>query len=310
MKNLITASHSGMNVNRIYHSGSTDMRGLYISKIYTFVFMKLPLLRPTKMTTALCSVILILAYLQPQPLQSQVPAAPQSEPVALTGATIHTITNGVIENGTILFEEGIISALGSEVDIPADAVVFDVSGKHIYPGLIDAYSEMGIYEIGMVEMTLDINEQGPVNPNIRPEVAFNPESRHIGIARSAGVLATVTTPGGGLISGMSTAMMLDGWTWETMVVKSGTGLVINWPSPQNEDNYSESLQMLRDYFDDARAYFVAHRAAEEEISRELTMTSAFNSMIPVLDGEIPAVVNANDLRQIQDADYMGGGRRS
>jgi imidazolonepropionase-like amidohydrolase len=301
MKNLNTASHTGMILNRIHHSGSTDMRDFYISKIYTFIFMKLPLLRPTKMITALCSVILILAYLQPQPLQSQVPAAPQSEPVALTGATIHTITNGVIENGTILFEEGIISALGSEVDIPADAVVFDVSGKHIYPGLIDAYSEMGIYEIGMVEMTLDINEQGPVNPNIRPEVAFNPESRHIGIARSAGVLATVTTPGGGLISGMSTAMMLDGWTWETMVVKSGTGLVINWPSPQNEDNYSESLQMLRDYFDDARAYFVAHRAAEEGNFSRIDYDIRLQSMIPVLDGEIPAVVHANDLRQIQDA---------
>ena len=93
----------------------------------------------------------------------------------------------------------------------------DVSGKEIYPGMIDAYTRMGIFEIGAVDMTVDINETGDFNPNVTPEVAFNPESRHIGTARTNGVLTAVTTPGGGIISGQSSAMMLDGWSWADMI---------------------------------------------------------------------------------------------
>ena len=130
---------------------------------------------------------------------------PQSEPIALQGATIHTVTNGVIENGTILFDNGVITAIGTDVRLPAGTRVVDASGKHIYPGLIDAYSTVGISEIGSVDVSSDTNELGDFNPNVRAEVAVNAESRHIGTTRSAGVLVTLTTPGGGLISGMSSA---------------------------------------------------------------------------------------------------------
>ena len=61
----------------------------------------------------------------------------QSQPIALQGATIHTVTNGVIENGTILFNNGVITAVGTDVQLPAGTRVVDASGKHIYPGLID-----------------------------------------------------------------------------------------------------------------------------------------------------------------------------
>jgi imidazolonepropionase-like amidohydrolase len=74
--------------------------------------------------------------------------------------------------------------------------VVDVTGKHIYPGLIDAYSTVGITEIGSVDVSNDINEIGDFNPNVRAEVAVNAESRHIGTTRSAGVLVAFSTPGG------------------------------------------------------------------------------------------------------------------
>ena len=163
--------------------------------------------------------------------QVRMTVPPQSEPVALRGATIHTVTNGVIENGTILFENGVIIAVGTDVEIPAGARVVDVSGKHIYPGLIDAYSTVGISEIGAVDVSSDVNELGDFNPNIRAEIAVNAESRHIGTSRSAGVLVTLTTPGGGLISGMSSAMSLEGWDWEEMSMESAAALNVNWPNP-------------------------------------------------------------------------------
>ncbi|MCP4250560.1 MAG: hypothetical protein GY778_26250, partial [bacterium] len=143
----------------------------------------------------------------PSPAVAQVrmTVPPQAQPIALRGATIHTVTAGVIENGTIVFENGVITAVGADVTIPAGARVVDVGGKHIYPGLIDAYTTVGISEIGAVDMSNDVREVGDFNPNIRAELGVNAESRHIGTSRSAGVLTALTTPAGGLISGMSSA---------------------------------------------------------------------------------------------------------
>lgn len=231
--------------------------------------------------------------------QAPVPAPLQQQPIALTGATIHTMAGEVIENGTLLFQEGVITALGTSVSLPDNAVVEDLSGKHIYPGLIDSYSQMGLFEIGSIEMTLDINEQGDVNPNVRAERAFHPESRHIAIARSAGILTAISSPGGGLISGQTAAMRMEGWTWEEMTLRPGVALLINWPNA-NSDSYEENLETLQNVFDDARAYSRA-RKANEEGGSWLAMDTRWESMIPLFTKERPLLVNANQVQQIQDA---------
>lgn len=232
---------------------------------------------------------------------AQTPAPVQSAPVALTGGTIHTMAGETIEGGTILFEDGVITAIGTNVQIPSGAEVEDVSGKHIYPGLIDAWSNMGIFEIGAVDMTVDVNEQGPVNPNVMVERAFNPESRHIGIARSAGILTSVTTPGGGIVSGQSAAMKMDGWAWDEMTLKSGVGMVINWPGSGNQNRYAEQIRELRSVFADARAYMKAREAMQNGDAQHHDFDSRWEAMIPVFEGDRPVVVNANQVRQIQDA---------
>jgi imidazolonepropionase-like amidohydrolase len=237
----------------------------------------------------------------------------QSEPIALQGATIHTVTNGVIENGTIVFDNGMITAVGADVEIPAGARVVDVSGKHIYPGLIDAYSTVGISEIGAVDMSNDVNEVGDFNPNVTAALAVNAESRHIGTSRSQGVLTTLTTPGGGLISGMSSAMALEGWTWEEMSLENAAALNINWPNPNprrrrfggfggfgnqggDQPTYEERVQELKSYLAEARAYRDAVAAGED-----VRTDARYIAMIPALNREIPVVVAANSAAQINDA---------
>ena len=251
------------------------------------------------------------ATLAASPVAAQVPAPPQSGPIALTGATIHTVTNGVIENGTIVFDNGRITAVGGNVAIPDGAQRVDVSGKHIYPGLIDAYSAMGLEEIGSVDVTNDTDELGDFTPNVRAELAFNPESRHIGTARSNGVLVTLSTPEGGLVSGLSAAMMLDGWTWETMTLKGAAALNVEWPDPDagsNDDDddeedqqnaepgYDEQIRRLRDMFASARAYrdALASGNAHETDAR-------WAAMVPAVNGEVPVIVSASSVQQIQDA---------
>ncbi|MCS5704542.1 MAG: amidohydrolase family protein [Acidobacteria bacterium] len=271
----------------------------------------------TAVTFAVAMAAVATSLLSPTVAKAQVrmTVPPQSEAVALRGATIHTVTNGVIENGTILFENGVIRAIGTDVEIPTGTRVVDVSGKHIYPGLIDAYSTVGISEIGSVDVSSDVNELGDFNPNVRAEVAVNAESRHIGTTRSAGVLVTLTTPGGGLISGMSSAMSLEGWDWEEMSMESAAALNVNWPNPRGgrggrggrgrgfgpgpqepPPTYAEQVQQLKDFFAEARAYRDATAAGEE-----VRTDSRYTAMIPALDGEIPVVVSADGAAQINDA---------
>jgi imidazolonepropionase-like amidohydrolase len=269
----------------------------------TMSFWKTTSLRPLALSLALLAAA--------ADVEAQTPAPRQDRPIALTGGTIHTVTNGVIQNGTILFEDGRITAIGANVSIPSHAQRIDVSGKHIYPGLVDAHSQMGLFEIGGIDVTIDVNEIGDFNPNVRAHVAVNPESRHIGVARSNGVLVTVSSPTGGLISGHSSAMMLDGWTWEQMTLKPEAGLIINWPSAGGggfaggggggagaaEARYNENIRQIRDFFATSRAYRAARAAAPERHASDLR----YESMGQVLEGTVPVMVVANELRQIQDA---------
>ncbi len=255
--------------------------------------------------------------------QERMTVAPQSQPVVLRGATIHTVTKGTIANGTIVLDRGKITAVGGpEVATPRGAKVVDVSGKHIYPGLIDAYSTVGLTEIGAVDVSNDIRENGDFNPNVRAEVAVNAESRHIGTTRSAGVLVAFSTPEGGVISGLSSAMSLEGWTWEEMSMKGAAALNVKWPDPNAQPRagrgggggpggrggppgpppktYAEQVQQIKDYFAEARAYRDAVKA-----DQSVRTDTRYAAMMPALDGKIPVVVAAEGAAQINDAITWG-----
>lgn len=250
--------------------------------------------------------------------QVRMTVPPQSQPVVLRGATIHTVTNGTIQNGTIVLDGGKIVAIGgADVPTPRAARVVDVAGKHIYPGLVDAYSTVGISEIGSVDVSNDVTELGDFNPNVRAEVAVNAESRHIGTTRSAGVLVAFSTPSGGVISGLSSAMSLEGWTWEEMSMKGAAALNVNWPDPNARARrpggpggpggarevprtYPERVQELKDFFAEARAYRDAVKAGQQRATN-----TRYAAMIPALDGAIPVVVAADGVAQINDAITWG-----
>lgn len=255
--------------------------------------------------TGRCTLVTLAAVMlglcTTAPVAAQVPAPPQNHPIALIGGTIHTMAGDAIDGGTILFQKGTIAAIGRDVPLPADVERVDLTGKHVYPGMIHAASNLGLYEISTVDVATDTNELGEFNPNIRAEVAFHPESRHIGVARSAGVLIAVAAPEGGSISGYSSAMMLDGWTWEQMSLKSQVGLIVNWPATGNDQNYDRAVKRLHDVFSEARAWQRAREAAEGGTAPRPETDARSQALLPVLNRELPVIVNADELRQLQDA---------
>lgn len=258
------------------------------------------------------TIVILIGLLGTLTASDQIPAPPQDHPIALVGATIYTVSGDAIENGTLLFEDGVITALDTDVVLPDETEVIELSGKYIYPGLIAANTMLGLTEINAVRATRDFAETGEINPNVRAEAAFNPDSELLPVARANGITTALSVPASGLISGMSALMMLDGWTWEEMVLKAPVGLHINWPnihiSPHSRKSEEEqrkerdeSIKKIRNAFADARAYLKAKESEEQKGIPYHDTDSRWEAMIPVLKGEVPVFIKANEIRQIQTA---------
>jgi imidazolonepropionase-like amidohydrolase len=245
--------------------------------------------------------VLLLNILSAARLEAQIPAPAQNHPVVLTGGTVVTVSGKSIEGGVVVFDKGVIISVGTDVTIPEGAEIIDVNGKYIYPAMIHARSSLGLSEIGRVIETVDLQEHGSINPNIRSQVAFNAESEHIPLARTHGIAVTVATPMGGTISGLSAAMVTDGWNWEEMTLHSPVAMVINWPAMTGGRARQDILKELDESFLAARKYMKAIQAAGQDGIPHQRTDVRWEAMIPVLEGKVPVHVRADDLRQIQAA---------
>ena len=243
----------------------------------------------------------------------QIPGAPQKRPIALVNGVIHTVSGGVIPEGTLVFAEGRITEMGTRLAPPSGADVVDLQGKHVYPGLIESHSQLGLQEISSTRSTIDSSEGGLLNPNVSANVSVNPDSELIPVTRANGVLIAVSAPSGGLVSGRASVMQMDGWTWEAMTLKPAAALVVNWPSggpsfrspAAGADNAAENredpVQSLRGLFRQAKQYLKARQANPSGQQFD----SRLASMEPVLNGQIPLMISADDVSQIQAAVAFG-----
>lgn len=244
----------------------------------------------------------------------EVPGAPQSGPIALVGGSVHPVSGPAIEGGVVLFDGGKLVAIGRDVQIPERAQRVDVTGKHIYPGLIDSNSQVGLVEVSSVRGSVDTSETGLVNPNVNAEVAVNPDSELIPVARAGGVLTVLSVPTGGLITGQSACMVLDGWTWEDMCLRSGVGLHISWPRMQpiaawwleepvaeQTEQRDRAIKTIRGAIDDAKAYAKAKQAHADGKGPQPEYDTRWEAMQSVLAGSMPVFVDAEDIQQIQAA---------
>ena len=238
-----------------------------------------------------------------------IPGPKQTQPILLKGGDLYTVSDGVKANTDILFDRGVITQIAANITAPPDALVIEVSGKRVYPGLIALGTTIGLTEIGAVRATNDQDEIGQINPDVQSHMAYNPDSEIIPTVRSNGVAYAQITPTGSMICGRSCLMNLDAWTKEDGLVKTETGLHIVWPRlassrPRWGDESSERgkeaadrrMKELRQTFDDAQAYRLA-RAADPKTK----IDSRWEAMLPYLAGELPVYISASDVRQIEQA---------
>ena len=198
------------------------------------------------------------------------PAPDQSGPIALTGAIIHVGDGTVIGDGVITFDDGIITAVGDasdNIDL-TNHEVFDVQGRHVYPGFVLPNTSLGLSEVSSVRATQDIVEEGDINASVRSAIAYNTDSEIIPANRFNGILTAQVAPQGGLISGSSSVFKLDGWNWEDAMLSEDVGLHLHWPgmmqrrrNPESgqfermeNENYQGQTQLLHTLFQDATTY--------------------------------------------------------
>jgi len=164
------------------------------------------------------------------------PAKKQEGPVFIMNGTVHVGNGQVLNNTSIEIKDGKITAIGNNITPSTGATVADAKGKHVYPGLILANSNLGLIEINSVRATADATEIGDYNPSIRSLVAYNTDSKVINTLKSNGITHANIVPEGGTISGSSSVVQLDAWNWEDAAYASDNGMHMNMPALFNRPN--------------------------------------------------------------------------
>lgn len=163
-------------------------------------------------------------------------AVSQASVTALLGGTVHPMSGPAIDNGVVLIQNGRIAEVGSadRVRVPNGATIVNVAGKHVYPGLINPITQVGMVEIKAVAASRDDQEQGRYNPHIRALTGIHPMSVAIPVVRANGLTTVMSAPASGVIQGMGTVIQLAGDTPERMLVRDSAALVVDFPSPSGE----------------------------------------------------------------------------
>lgn len=256
-----------------------------------------------KFLTASC--LLLASALQ---AQNPAPAPPQREATLILNATAHLGDGRVIPNAAVGFENGKLTLVADATTIRIDRTryprVIDAAGKHVYPGLIACNSKLGLAEIDLVRASLDFNEVGELNPNVRSIIAYNTDSKIIPTVRANGVLLVEVVPEGSFMTGQSSVVQLDAWNWEDAAVRLDIGIHLNWPrmfvyrsNPEQEENQRnrmvKELTALNQLFSEAKAYAASTAPQEENVKLE--------AMRRLFDGSGKLFVHCDYVKEIEAA---------
>jgi imidazolonepropionase-like amidohydrolase len=255
------------------------------------------------------------------PLVSEVQSVPAShkltDPVdrspvtAIVGGTVHPVSRAPIAGGVVLIRNGRIAAVGTaaEVQVPADARRVDVTGSHVYPGMMDPFTAVGLIDIEAITPARDDREVGSFNPHMRSLFSINPYSEGIFVGRANGVTSILTTVGTGIVQGTASVVQLRGDTPEQMAIASRNAMVVSFPSPSGDAWAApalegENLVRLMDLFRRAAEYArqpssLRDPTAPWEVNVDASDRVLLSAMVPAITGEVPTIFVAQRERELR-----------
>ncbi len=238
--------------------------------------------------------------------QTPVPSKAQAKAIALTGGVAHLGNGQVIKNSVIAFEKGkltlVTDATTARLDLSKYEVI-NIDGKHVYPGFILPNSQVGLQEVSSIRAMNDYSERGELNPNVRSIISYNTDSEYIPTYRFNGVLLAETTPTGGVISGSSSVVEMEGWNWEDAAHTVDMGIHMNWPARLrrqfdfNTFTFAESPN--RDYdkqVGDLELFFAEATSYGKLSSKEANLK--LEAMQGLFDGKKGLFIHVNNSKEI------------
>ncbi|HEY4310676.1 MAG TPA: amidohydrolase family protein [Pirellulales bacterium] len=231
---------------------------------------------------------------------------------AITGARIVVSPDRTIENGTIVFRDGVIVAVGEKVTPPADAQIHDAKGKTVYAGFIDAYSELPADASRAVAN--DKSGAGYWNGNILPQVAaiaiYAPDNDANRKYRSQGVAVRLVAPSAGIIKGASALVTTGDESGRETILKDQVALHAKLTTARGLAGYPNSpmgaYTLVRQALYDAGWYSQAWHAYEgnKDLPRP-ERSDALAALRGYLGGKQPVMIDAADEIYFLRADRIG-----
>jgi imidazolonepropionase-like amidohydrolase len=233
-------------------------------------------------------------------------ASAQAQTIAITGGRVLPVSGAPIERGTVLIQNGRITAVGADVAVPAAAQRIDATGKVVTPGLVNAATQLSVVDIGAVAATRNVSARGRDGIAAAFTVwdGLNPASVLLPPARAAGITTVVIAPRGGLISGQAAVLHLVEGNAADMVMKSPVAMFGQIGAPQSigAQSRGELMLKLREVLDDARTYNRRKADFERAQTRQFAASRLdLEALLPVLDGRVPLVLDADRASDIESA---------
>ncbi|MEO8588474.1 MAG: amidohydrolase family protein [Flavobacteriales bacterium] len=265
--------------------------------------------RNTRRTRTAIILSLCVAVFQSASAQPIAPAPAQVKSVLVTGGTVHVGDGRVIDDGAVGFRAGRIDYVGYAYGVTtAYDTTINVTGQHVYPGFIAADAVLGLEEIEQIRSTVDKQDMGTLEPELRAISAYKADSRVIPTVRSNGVLLAQIAPRGPTIAGTSSIVQLDAWDREEATLRMDDGIFLTWPAAyqrsgwwaepgetdrEKKDERATKLEELRVFFNKASAYATVASPMEVDLRME--------AMRGVFDGRKSLFVRADAAREISEA---------
>jgi imidazolonepropionase-like amidohydrolase len=276
---------------------------------------------------------------------SSMPAAPESvrnrtieiaaQPknlFALVGANLHPVAGPEIKAGTLVIAGGKIAALGpAGTPIPPEAQTIELSGLDIWPGMVDAGSTIGLFEIGSLNETQDHTDAAQFQPELKSGTALHPDSEHIPVTRANGILTSLVEPSGGIMPGQACLIDLNGWVPRELVIADSVALNVRIPTyiPRSGDSArpgvgpvrpapgpgpsgpgdeaeaierrKERLDQIKELFRRAVAYNAVVARARERHESPPAPDLRLKALVSYASGQKPVIFHADHPVEISDA---------
>lgn len=232
---------------------------------------------------------------------------------ALQGGKIYTVTQGIIEGGTVLVDGSQIIQVGKDIPIPQGTWIYDTEEQVVAPGFIDCHTHLGIAVEGTGSYGNDKNEANwPLGSHLRALDGINPEDAGLCDARSGGITAVMATPGSeNVIGGLSVAIKTAGSVVDQMILRHPAGLKVAFgenpklKAMQQQSGYPSTRMgiaaLLREQFVHAQNYLLRREYNSSDMQAPWERNLQLEALVGVLKGEYPMRAHAHAAEDIMTA---------